>query len=82
MQRQDFRLSHTWHNLGEGFMLVFMTKCQIKKIFFFIKVNRIGTKYLELFANMYNQEVTCRAIFTVLLNKRGGGQRIAVAGTK
>lgn len=53
-----------------------------QEIIFFIKVNRIGTKYLELLANMYNQEVTCRAIFTVLLNKRGGGQRIAVAGTK
>lgn len=74
MQRQDFRLSHTWHNLGEGFMLVFMTKCQIKKLFFFIKVNRIGTKYLELFANMYNQEVTSRTIFMVLLKKGGGAK--------
>lgn len=76
MQRQDFRLSHTWtwHNFGKGFMLVFMTKWQIKKLFFFIKVNRFGNKYLELLANMYNQEVTCRAIFTVLLNKRGGAK--------
>lgn len=47
-----------------------------QEIIFFIKVNRIGTKYLELLANMYNQEVTCRAIFTVLLNKRGGGKEL------
>lgn len=45
-----------------------------QEIIFFIKVNRIGTKYLELFANMYNQEVTCRAIFTVL-EKKGGGAK-------
>lgn len=69
MQRQDFRLSYTWHNLGEGFMLVFMTKYQIKKLFF-IQVNRNGAKYLALLANVYSQEVTCRAIFTF---KKGGG---------
>lgn len=42
----------------------------------FNKVNRVGNKYLELLASMYNEEVTCRAIFTVLLNKGGGGKEL------
>lgn len=78
MQRQDFRLSHTWHNLGEGLCLFSWPYVKLRN-YFFIKVNRIGTKYLELLANMFNQDVnvtyvTCRGIFTVLLCKGGGAK--------
>lgn len=51
---------------GERVYACFHDHMSNQEIIFFIKVNRIGTKYLELLANMYNQEVTCRAIFTVL----------------
>lgn len=51
---------------GERVYACFHDQMSNQEIIFFIKVNRIDTKYLELFANICNQEVTSRTIFTVL----------------